>query len=735
MKAVRSITLVTLAVVLFLSTKTFAGSGLIQVPILWCALKGTDLAAASEADRNRELWRLHELPTDWVFARANFTLRSELVWDLMEAANFKVIEDPDKSTGAEGDIASADELQKAQADCRKAYEAERDVRQVALQGIVALYVRRLRYIRNTITPAPPDNFFFGVGINGTPTGDMCSNPSTVTQWVDAYLALEETVRSAVSGANPNQFGAVTALAHEFGHALSLRHGNGQDELDDGAGNTTVDDDGLGGCGAGEQGSAFVCRLPWTIMNASASECFATMGREIATTHITPEQIAQLQQVARAVPGKVEDPPRILVPGPVVSDYRSDAREDVALRRVDLAALIVAHDSNAATTSFIYRLNGLTDRERLALSYAVFVDLDGNPATGGRPSDITFDTVFDSDFTGAELVAEVIFANTGEPEFPTIEPVARVWKFQGSSFVRITDPRIMPAVQTIFDSKTGGAVFDTVGISIPDEIIGAMTTPLRLQAMAQDPGGEEIEEDGAIDRLPDDRAAGVNVWLVPARYPACEVVPGSVAQGRQATVTASFPLPNTMVKVVLGDEMVGQGTTDGAGEAMVAFTIPTEARTGPRLVTVGMATTALTADCTVMVEEAPPNTAPDCSGVVASASILWPANHKLLATEILGVTDADNDPVTITVTEVTQDEPVDGLGDGDASPDAVLQGAEVWLRAERSGRGNGRVYQVTFQADDGRGGQCTGVTTVCVPHDRRKGSSCIDDGQQHNSLEP
>jgi len=109
---------------------------------------------------------------------------------------------------------------------------------------------------------------------------------------------------------------------------------------------------------------------------------------------------------------------------------------------------------------------------------------------------------------------------------------------------------------------------------------------------------------------------------------------------------------------------------------------------------------------------------------------------LVSIAIGGVTDPDENQVTLTVTQVTQDEPVNGLGDGDTSPDAVLQeGGKVLLRAERAGTGNGRVYHVAFMADDGAGGQCTGVVTVCVPHDQGKGNTCIDDGQQYNALQP
>lgn len=136
------------------------------------------------------------------------------------------------------------------------------------------------------------------------------------------------------------------------------------------------------------------------------------------------------------------------------------------------------------------------------------------------------------------------------------------------------------------------------------------------------------------------------------------------------------------------------------------------------------------DITVLDLDAPPA----CELAQASPALLWPPDHKLLSVAIVGVADPDNDQVTLTVMEVTQDEPLDGLGDGDTSPDAVVRGATVLLRAERAGAGNGRVYQVSFMADDGSGGRCTGVVSVCMPHDR-KAESCVDDGQQYRSTQP
>lgn len=131
-----------------------------------------------------------------------------------------------------------------------------------------------------------------------------------------------------------------------------------------------------------------------------------------------------------------------------------------------------------------------------------------------------------------------------------------------------------------------------------------------------------------------------------------------------------------------------------------------------------------------------DTPPACELGTANPASLWPPNHQFVSVAIVGVTDPDNDHVTLTVTGITQDEPVNGLGDGDTSPDARIQPqGTVLLRAERSGQGNGRVYQVHFTADDGVGGHCEGSVKVCVPRDQGRNNTCIDDGQLFDATKP
>lgn len=130
-----------------------------------------------------------------------------------------------------------------------------------------------------------------------------------------------------------------------------------------------------------------------------------------------------------------------------------------------------------------------------------------------------------------------------------------------------------------------------------------------------------------------------------------------------------------------------------------------------------------------------NDRPACGLAQASPGTLWPPNHKLISVGIVGVTDPDKNAVTITISGVTQDEPTSGLRNGDTSPDAILQGETVLLRAERASGGNGRVYRVSFTADDGNAGICTGSVNVDVPPNMTPGNAAIDDGQTHDSTQP
>ncbi|PYJ92371.1 MAG: hypothetical protein DME62_12985 [Verrucomicrobia bacterium] len=132
-----------------------------------------------------------------------------------------------------------------------------------------------------------------------------------------------------------------------------------------------------------------------------------------------------------------------------------------------------------------------------------------------------------------------------------------------------------------------------------------------------------------------------------------------------------------------------------------------------------------------------NTPPTLVNPRADVPVLWPPDHRMVQIHILGVVDPDQPPYnsTITINSVTQDEPTNGLGDGDTPVDAIIThnpGSDdtLLLRAERSGKGDGRVYHICFTAADPEG-SVTGCVDVIVPHDK-KTDPAKNSGQNYNS---
>jgi Metallo-peptidase family M12B Reprolysin-like len=114
-----------------------------------------------------------------------------------------------------------------------------------------------------------------------------------------------------------------------------------------------------------------------------------------------------------------------------------------------------------------------------------------------------------------------------------------------------------------------------------------------------------------------------------------------------------------------------------------------------------------------------NPSPTITGAAADPSVLWPPNHRLVnVTVSYDVTDNCPLPPGSCTLSVTSNEPVNGTGDGDTSPDwIVLDDHHVLLRAERAGNGNGRIYTITITCTDSGGNSSSEEVEVTVPHDR------------------
>jgi hypothetical protein len=118
----------------------------------------------------------------------------------------------------------------------------------------------------------------------------------------------------------------------------------------------------------------------------------------------------------------------------------------------------------------------------------------------------------------------------------------------------------------------------------------------------------------------------------------------------------------------------------------------------------------TCSFTVTVNDTEP---PVVSAATVDKPSLWPPNHRMEDITV-SYTATDNCGVNCTLS-VTSNEPINGQGDGDTSPDWVIVDAHhVLLRAERSGKGNGRVYTISVTCKDGSNNTVVKTVTVRVP---------------------
>lgn len=121
----------------------------------------------------------------------------------------------------------------------------------------------------------------------------------------------------------------------------------------------------------------------------------------------------------------------------------------------------------------------------------------------------------------------------------------------------------------------------------------------------------------------------------------------------------------------------------------------------------------------VVDQEGPTLAP-----VASPSILWPPNRKLVPVQIdTKATDDSGGPLWIAVEQVVSSEPQETDKDGQPIPDWVIVAIhqtekviDLALRSARTGKGPGRIYTITISATDLSGNRTTAEVQVQAPHD-------------------
>ncbi len=139
---------------------------------------------------------------------------------------------------------------------------------------------------------------------------------------------------------------------------------------------------------------------------------------------------------------------------------------------------------------------------------------------------------------------------------------------------------------------------------------------------------------------------------------------------------------------------------------------------------------------VQTIEAMDTTPPEIAELSVGSDNLWPPNHKMVDVGLTySVSDAcDQDPIILT--QVTSDEPTataPGAGGARHSSDAEITGdGRVLLRAERSGKGDGRVYVITLTATDECGNSASSGVSVKASHNKKKGA--VDSGQNYDATQ-
>jgi hypothetical protein len=110
-------------------------------------------------------------------------------------------------------------------------------------------------------------------------------------------------------------------------------------------------------------------------------------------------------------------------------------------------------------------------------------------------------------------------------------------------------------------------------------------------------------------------------------------------------------------------------------------------------------------------------------------MLWPPNHEMIPVRVWWeATDlCDPTAVGVQLISATSSEPDDAPGNNDGATTNDIQGADLGtpdvallLRSERDGKGPGRVYTLTYGAQDPSGNAAPALATVIVPHGQGQG---------------
>jgi uncharacterized repeat protein (TIGR01451 family) len=232
-------------------------------------------------------------------------------------------------------------------------------------------------------------------------------------------------------------------------------------------------------------------------------------------------------------------------------------------------------------------------------------------------------------------------------------------------------------------------------------------------------------------LPDPVCVGANItYTIGFRNNSSGAAPN-------AKVTDTIPANTTFVSATLpmgwsrADSVVAGGTgtlmftnPSVAGGGTASFTVVVKINAGTLGGTIISNTATASSDspddvpgnnsktATTTVDPTPPTV----SAVTADPASLWPKNHKMRDVTINYTATDSCGAVNCQITNITSNQPVEGTGDGDTSPDwEFVDEHHVRLRAESAGGSEGRIYTITVTCTDAAGNTTIKTVEVHVGH--------------------
>ncbi|HYV86051.1 MAG TPA: FG-GAP-like repeat-containing protein [Patescibacteria group bacterium] len=386
--------------------------------------------------------------------------------------------------------------------------------------------------------------------------------------------------------------------------------------------------------------------------------------------------------------------------------------DATVLDMQPGSIVIRFEFNSAgedlTVPFTHGLPGVVDISTLAsgISYALRITAtDGNT----KPVTATKSFLHQGERT-------MLLVNNSPPQAAVVSPGAAECTSAAGAGVLLdgsgsTDPDSTPGTS---DDIASFDWFENYGLASQTSLGSGATLSVTL------PLGAHAITLKVTDRSGESSTATTTVSVVDTTPPVLDCVAGlpagecQGAGGAYVTVTAS-------AHDLCGGATLTNDHTPNGGDASGPYALGTTPVVFTATDAAGHHTTCTTS---VTVHD----TLPPTLTLHTDPTTLWPPNHEMIPVHVSWeALDLCDGSATVSLVSVTSSEADDAAGNNDGATTGDIQGAaagtadsELLLRAERDGKGSGRVYTLTYRAVDRSGNATPALATITVPHDQGQG---------------